>query len=371
MPRKVLKTIVVAGARPNFVKIAPLMKEIKKRKFEIEALLVHTGQHFDQSMSQSFFEDLSIPEPMVNLGVGGGSHAQQTAQIMIRFEPVLLEQAPDIVIVVGDVNSTLACTLVAAKLGFKVAHIEAGLRSFDSTMPEELNRLVTDQLSNLLFVTEKSAIQNLDREGIATEKVFFVGNVMADTLLTHKERTIGSNLFEKLDLTKGAYALVTMHRPSNVDDSSVLSDLVGVLCEISRKLPVVFPIHPRTRSKLSDAGLLEVIESNIAIRVLEPLGYLGFLTLSSNARMLLTDSGGLQEEACILEVPCITLRENTERPITVESGWSVLTGANSERILLAVERVLAGEIQGVDIPLWDGKAAGRIIDTLIKTLNAN
>ena len=365
-----IKALLVAGARPNFVKIAPLIEEIQKRKSEVEAVLVHTGQHFDRSMSQSFFEDLGIPEPGVNLEVGGGSHSQQTAMIMKRFEPVLLREIPDVVIVVGDVNSTLACTLVAAKSGVKVAHVEAGLRSFDRTMPEELNRIVTDQLSDILFVTEKSGVENLEKEGVKAEKVFLVGNVMVDTLLAHRQASGSRAVHERMGLTRGKYAVVTMHRPSNVDDDAVLTGLVGTLIEIAREVPLAFPVHPRTGNRLSEVGLLDKLESAAAIRVIEPLGYLDFLSLTSNAGMILTDSGGLQEEACILKVPCITLRENTERPVTVESGWSVLTGNDHERISMAVQSVLSSEVKGEPIPLWDGEAAGRIIDILVKTITS-
>jgi UDP-N-acetylglucosamine 2-epimerase (non-hydrolysing) len=319
-------------------------------------------------MSQSFFEDLGIPSPDVNLGVGSGSHAQQSALIMMRFEPVLLKVNPDVVIVVGDVNSTLACTLVASKLGIKVAHVEAGLRSFDRTMPEELNRIVTDQLSDLLFVTEKSGVENLEREGIGKDKIFLVGNLMVDTLVTHKSLADERRTHERLGLESGEYAVVTMHRPSNVDDDEALSDLVETLTEVSQTVPIAFPIHPRTRKRLDNIGILKKFESDENIRVIQPLGYLDFLALTSKAKLILTDSGGLQEEACILEVPCITLRENTERPITIESGWSVLTGADREQILHAVQRVMLNKFQGRPIPQWDGEAAGRIIDILVRAI---
>jgi UDP-N-acetylglucosamine 2-epimerase (non-hydrolysing) len=299
---EIMKIVLVAGARPNFMKIGPLMDAIKKQP-SIEATLVHTGQHYDAKMSDLFFQELGIPTPDVNLGVGSGSHAVQTAEVMMRFEPVLLEKKPDYVLVVGDVNSTIACGLVAAKLGIKLIHVEAGLRSFDRSMPEEINRLLTDSISDLLFCSEQSGIDNLRKEGVPDEKVHFVGNVMIDSLLRHREKAEASEILEKLQLN-GKYAAVTLHRPSNVDNAEVLAGIVKVLKTVADDMPVIFPIHPRTQQRL---GVID----HPGLRVISPLGYIDFLKLVSSADIVLTDSGGIQEETTILKVPCLTLRENT------------------------------------------------------------
>ncbi|HNQ24021.1 MAG TPA: UDP-N-acetylglucosamine 2-epimerase (non-hydrolyzing) [Phycisphaerae bacterium] len=361
-----LKILNVCGARPNFMKIAPLMRAYQDHP-EITPLLVHTGQHYDDNMSNLFFRQLGIPVPDINLEVGSGSHAAQTAEIMRRFEPVIIEHRPDWVIVVGDVNSTIACSLVAVKLGVKVGHVEAGLRSFDRTMPEEINRILTDSISDLLFVSEPSGIENLTREGIAPEKMHHVGNVMIDTLRTHRERAEQSNILQRLDLTPGAYNVVTLHRPANVDDAAALARITDALAEIQADLPTVIPVHPRTRSMLDRHGLADRWHSLPGLRVTEPLGYLDFLKLMGRAAVVLTDSGGIQEETTILGVWCLTLRENTERPITLTSGTSTLVGSDPARILAAYRRCRATAVNGRATPaLWDGKAAQRIAGILAR-----
>ncbi len=336
-----MKILNIVGARPNLMKIAPLM-EAYAAVDDIEPLLVHTGQHYDENMSDLFFRQLGIPEPDLNLGVGSGSHAAQTAQIMTAFEPVVLEHRPDAVLVVGDVNSTIACGLVAVKLGARLVHVEAGLRSFDRGMPEEINRVLTDSISDLLFCTEPSGVENLRREGVADEKVHLVGNVMIDTLLRHRERAERSAILEENDLPSGGYAVLTLHRPANVDDAGVLGRLFDVLEVVQRDGPVVFPVHPRTRAALDRFGLSARIEGLANLRLLDPVGYLDFLKLLGSARVVLTDSGGIQEETTILQVPCLTLRENTERPITVEVGTNQIVGLAPEVILDAYAGVMGG-----------------------------
>jgi len=326
---------------------------------EIEPLLVHTGQHYDEKMSDLFFRQLGIPEPDVNLGVGSGSHAVQTASIMQAFEPVLQQHSPDAVLVVGDVNSAIACGLVAVKLGIKLFHVEAGLRSFDRTMPEEINRILTDAISDLLFCSEKSGVDNLRKEGIPEEKIHLVGNVMIDTLLRHRERAEQSRVLRDLGLADKQYGVVTLHRPSNVDNHAVLQGIFTALLRVSRDLPIVFPIHPRTRERLVASG----IQTNgTLIRLIDPLGYLDFLKLTSSASVVLTDSGGVQEETTILGVPCLTLRENTERPVTVEMGTNQLVGVEPGNILEAYRRLQTRPRSSSEAPpLWDGCAAGRIV----------
>jgi UDP-N-acetylglucosamine 2-epimerase (non-hydrolysing) len=358
-----MKIINVCGARPNFMKIAPLMDAYKQYD-QIEPLLVHTGQHYDKVMSQSFFDELGIPRPDVNLEVGSGSHAVQTAEIMTRFETYVLETKPDMVLVVGDVNSTVACALVARKLGVAVAHVEAGLRSFDETMPEEINRKLTDAISNLLFVTEQSGMDNLAREGVPDERVHLVGDVMIDTLLKNLERAQQSSVLSDLGLEKGGFAVTTLHRPSNVDDPATLGRLLDALEVVQRDMPIVFPCHPRTRNRLEATGLMGRIESLPGLRLVPPLGYLDFLCLTSTARMVLTDSGGIQEETTCLQVPCLTLRENTERPVTCTVGSNQLVGTDPERILSAYARITRGQVRCEVPPLWDGKAAERIVALL-------
>ncbi|MCG8403907.1 MAG: UDP-N-acetylglucosamine 2-epimerase (non-hydrolyzing) [Phycisphaerales bacterium] len=354
------KIICVCGARPNFMKIAPLV-EAFGRTGGIETLLVHTGQHYDARMSKLFFEDLGIPEPDVNLEVGSGSHAVQTAEIMRRFEPVVMEYTPDWVVVVGDVNSTIACSLVASKLGVKVAHVEAGLRSFDRAMPEEINRLLTDAISDLLLVSDPSGLENLKREGVPDEKVHFVGNVMIDTLLKNRDRAEASEILESLDLNAEKYVVVTLHRPSNVDHVRTLSSILDAFEVICRDMPVIFPMHPRTRKNIATLGLGERVDSMAALRTPEPLGYLDFLKLMASSALVLTDSGGIQEETTILKVPCLTLRENTERPVTITEGTNRLVSPKTELILAAYREQLARPIDSGRTPkFWEGRAAERI-----------
>jgi UDP-N-acetylglucosamine 2-epimerase (non-hydrolysing) len=371
-----LRIASMVGARPNFMKIAPIVHEIQRTP-GIEHRLVHSGQHYDQQMSKSFFEELHIPEPDVNLEVGSGSHAWQTAEVMKRFEAVVLEWKPDVVMVVGDVNSTLAAALVASKLGVAVAHVEAGLRSFDMSMPEEINRKLTDAISDLLFVTEQSGIQNLRKEGVGQEKVFFVGNVMIDCLMEHRKIAEKSEILRRLGLQKdnakaAAYGLLTLHRPSNVDDPAVLRDILSTIATLAEKMPVFFPVHPRSLERIRQFGLgsyLAEEKSGAAARgivPLPPLGYLDFLHLMNHARLILTDSGGIQEESTILGVPCLTLRENTERPATVEQGTNQIVGRDPNKILAAAERVLGTERRPVQAPeLWDGHASERIVKVLL------
>jgi UDP-N-acetylglucosamine 2-epimerase (non-hydrolysing) len=356
-----LRICAVVGARPNFIKMAPLLEEMRHRP-AFAPILVHTGQHFSPEMSDQFFRELSMPEPDLNLGVGGGTQTEQTAEIMRRIEPVLQDAAPCVVLVVGDVNSTMAAALVAAKLGLPVAHVEAGLRSFDRTMPEEINRIVTDALSDFLFVTEPSGRENLLAEGVPERKIFFTGNVMIDTLLRFRHKAAESDVIDRLGLQAGGYAVVTLHRPSNVDDPAQLSCLLEALNAVAAELPVVFPLHPRTRARIQAESL-----PTGDIVCVPPLGYLDFLHLMSEARLVLTDSGGIQEETTILQVPCLTLRENTERPVTIERGSNSLVGTQPAAILKAVRAVLddSAKARPARMPdLWDGRASVRIMDIL-------
>ncbi|MFI5459070.1 MAG: non-hydrolyzing UDP-N-acetylglucosamine 2-epimerase [Isosphaerales bacterium] len=355
-----MKLVVVAGARPNFMKIAPLMWEISRRT-DIDAYLVHTGQHYDERMSKLFFEELKIPRPDIDLGVGSGSHACQTAEVMKRFEPVVLDQRPDAVVVVGDVNSTIACALTAVKLGVAVAHVEAGLRSFDRTMPEEINRILTDAVSHWLFVTERSGVENLRREGVPKDCIFLVGNVMIDTLLACRELSRRSPIRDHLRLIGHPFGVLTLHRPANVDDPGVLSGILSAIGRIQRELPIVFPVHPRTRKALEGHDLAVMP----GLIVTEPLGYLDFMKLLAEARLVLTDSGGIQEETTVLGVPCLTLRTNTERPITIDQGTNHLVGLVPQRIVAAARKVLSDPPPAGRVPdLWDGRAAARIVDIL-------
>jgi UDP-N-acetylglucosamine 2-epimerase (non-hydrolysing) len=360
----VLKILNVVGARPNLMKMAPLVEEMA-RHTEIEQTLLHTGQHYDDNMSHIFFQELGLPNPDVYLGVGSGSHAWQTAQVMIGFEKVCQELEPHLVVVVGDVNSTLACAVTASKLWTPVAHVEAGLRSFDRRMPEEINRVVTDALSDLLFTTSRDAGENLQQEGIDPAKIHFVGNVMIDTLLRHRRRAAQSDVLARLGLAPRGYALMTLHRPSNVDERKTLEGILSALEAIQERLPLVFPIHPRTRKSLSAFGLSEKVGSMARLVLTEPLGYLDFLCLVDHARLVLTDSGGIQEETTIVGVPCLTLRENTERPVTVTEGTNEVIGSSPERIVDATLAILEGRSKEGRVPeLWDGRAAERIVAVL-------
>lgn len=364
-----MKVINVVGARPNFMKMAPIIAAMDKYPEVFNHLLIHTGQHYDERMSRSFFIDLGIPKPDINLEVGSGSHAEQTARIMIEFEKVCLREKPDLVVVVGDVNSTMACAITAKKLGIEVAHVEAGLRSRDITMPEEINRLCTDVLCDYLFTTDHFANENLFAEGISSDKIFFVGNVMIDTLFKHKALARQAALIERWELKQGHYAILTLHRPSNVDDPAILNGILDALSKTAAKLPIIFPIHPRTKKRIEQFGLNHYFSNSHKPKgfwLTEPLGYLEFLHLNMNARMVITDSGGLQEETTALGVPCITLRKNTERPITCEVGTNFVIGNDQAGILHHTNMVLDGKAPHGKIPeKWDGRAAERIVNILL------
>ena len=391
-----MKIMSIAGARPNFMKLAAVARAIEKynqqilscstdstnkSEPQIEHIIVHTGQHYDAKMSQTFFDELGIPKPDINLEVGSGSHAAQTAEIIKRFEPVLEEEKPDVLLVVGDVNSTIACALVASKIEYEkqsiisgepknrkrplIVHVEAGLRSFDRDMPEEINRILTDSLSDLLFTTEEECLTHLQREGIDSEKIHFVGNVMIDTLLQHLTKAENSKIRERLNLP-AEYVLVTLHRPSNVDQVENLQPLIKCLQKISEQRHLIFPVHPRTKNSLVKFNLWKAVEDNSAITLTEPLGYLDFLYLIKNASLVITDSGGIQEETTVLKVPCVTLRENTERPSTVALGTNYLIGTDPDKIMQTVNTILKGEGKvGVIPPLWDGDAGERIVSVLL------
>lgn len=364
-----MKIVSVVGTRPNFIKIAPLINEMKKHS-EIKHILVHTGQHYDKEMSKFFFDDLEIPKPDINLGIGSASDIAQTAKIMLEFEKVALKEKPDLVIVVGDVNSTLAAALAALKCNVKVAHVESGLRSFDRTMPEELNRILTDHISDFLFTTEESANKNLASEGIDKSKVFFVGNVMIDSLLSHKDKSKKSKILSKLNIKRKEYAVLTLHRPSNVDNKKSLEHIIGILNKIQQKIRIVFPVHPRTLKNITKFRLGKKLKNQKNIIITEPLGYLDFLALMSNSRFVLTDSGGIQEETTVLGIPCITMRNNTERPITVEQGTNVLVSTDRYKIIGASNKLLKRiNFKAKIPPFWDGKAAKRIVDVILKDSN--
>jgi UDP-N-acetylglucosamine 2-epimerase (non-hydrolysing) len=359
-----MKVVTVVGARPNFVKVAPLVEAF--RLHGITQYLVHTGQHYDREISGLLFEDLGLPEPDINLGVKSGSHAQQTAEIMRRFEPVLEQERPNMVVVVGDVNSTIACALVAVKMNIPVAHVEAGLRSFDRSMPEEINRILTDAISDLLFASEPSAVENLTREGTASERIHLVGNVMIDTLLRHRDRARCLPTLETLGLKNGAgpvpFAMVTLHRPSNVDSPIELRRWLEALRELNRRVPVIFPIHPRTQRQIAAHHLERLLDG---IRSTGPMGYLEFLGLLSHAALVVTDSGGIQEETTALGIPCLTVRDSTERPITLHVGSNRLVGSDPQKMLSAAHEVLDGKAPRGRIPdLWDGGAAERIAQVI-------
>lgn len=357
------RIVNVVGARPNFMKIAPIAAQLARLPDVFAPTIVHTGQHYDDKLSEVFFTELGIPPPDVNLGVGSASHARQTAAIMEAFEPVLVDSRADLVLVVGDVNSTLACALVAAKLGVAVAHVEAGLRSFDRTMPEEVNRVLTDQVADLLFTTEASAKSNLLREGIPADRIHFVGNVMIDTLLAHRDRARALEAGRRYGLN-GSYALLTLHRPTNVDDPVVFEGLMTAVGEIAGEMPVVFPVHPRTRPVVLRSEKASRLAGSGVLRLLEPLGYLEFLSLMDSSRLVLTDSGGIQEETTILGVPCLTLRQNTERPVTVTDGTNRVVGTDPARIIEGWREVRRNQLPRKIPPLWDGQAARRIVDVL-------
>jgi UDP-N-acetylglucosamine 2-epimerase (non-hydrolysing) len=367
--KPMLKVINVAGARPNFMKVAPIVAAMKRRSGEFQSILVHTGQHYDARMSDAFFRDLAMPEPDVDLGVGSASHAVQTAGVIQAFEPYVINEKPDWVVVVGDVNSTVACALVCAKLGVKVAHVEAGLRSRDRTMPEEINRILTDQIAELLLTPSPDANENLRAEGIPEERIRFVGNIMIDSLLAHLERSQNSQVLSELNLHPRQYAVLTLHRPSNVDEKGAFARILDALQEISRRVPIVFPAHPRTRRMIDELGLTERVENLKNLLIIDPLGYLDFLSLVSKAKLVLTDSGGIQEETTVLGIPCITLRENTERPITVEMGTNALAGTDTNKIVTAANYALDNSLDQstLRVPaLWDGKTADRILDALLE-----
>ncbi|HEX9917409.1 MAG TPA: UDP-N-acetylglucosamine 2-epimerase (non-hydrolyzing) [candidate division Zixibacteria bacterium] len=358
------KIILVGGARPNFMKIAPLYFELLKCPQQFAPLIVHTGQHYDQKMSGAFFKELGLPEPDLNLEAGSGSHAVQTAKIMIAFEEVLLKHKPDLVVVVGDVNSTLACALVAVKLKIKVAHVEAGLRSFDKGMAEEINRVVTDSISDYLFTTCEDANQNLIREGISLDQIFFVGNVMIDSLLGYYSKISQSSVLERYQLKEKEFCLLTLHRSSNVDEKETFYKIMSAIQQISKETKVIFPVHPRTKKMMEKIHI-----EHQKLIITEPLGYLDFLKLEENAKLVLTDSGGVQEETTFLKVPCLTLRQNTERPVTITSGTNHLVGLDPVAIIKEVDALLENEQRDFALPpLWDGKASQRIVRVLESTL---
>lgn len=371
----IMRIINVVGARPNFIKIAPLMEEYKQHP-QIEPLLVHTGQHYDEKMSNLFFKQLGIREPDVNLEVGSASHAVQTAEIMKAFEPVLLEYKPDAVLVVGDVNSTIACGLVAVKLNVKLIHVEAGLRSFDRSMPEEINRVLTDSISDLLFCTEQSGVDNLLEEGVCRDRIYMVGHVMIDTLKRNMKIASESAILDDLRaqgyINGDGFSVLTLHRPSNVDDPVVFSRILDALEIIQDDLPIIFPIHPRTRKNIASMNLQKRVDGLVRLHLIDPIGYLDFLKLQSSAKVVLTDSGGIQEETTVLKIPCITLRESTERPVTVEIGSNQVVGTDTKKIVNAFRIVMNGNFrESIIPPLWDGKAAGRIVDVIEEKIIGN
>ncbi len=364
-----LKILNIVGARPNLPKIAPLMREMQRHR-EIEAILVHTGQHYDEKLSDIFFRQMGIPSPHVNLEVGSGSHASQTAEILKRVEPVLLERKPDLVLVVGDVNSTIAVSLAAVKLGVRVAHVEAGLRSFDRSMPEEINRILTDAIADYLFVTEEDAIEHLLKEGRPRECIFMVGNVMIDSLRHFLPVAQQSVIGKDLGLMNGVgwkrFGVLTLHRPSNVDSTEKLGQLLGAIDAVAAEMPVIFPVHPRTQQRLTAGS----IRHHPQLRLIPPVGYLDFLCLLSKSALVLTDSGGIQEETTALGVPCLTLRENTERPVTISQGTNLLVGTDPARIMAAARETISGKGKAGRIPpLWDGHAAQRIVEILLKSVS--
>ncbi len=368
---KKLKFISVVGARPNFMKIAPFLHELKKHP-QITSLLVHTGQHYDFNMSDVFFQQLQINDPDYHLGIGSASHAEQTAKIMVEFEKVLQKESPDLVIVVGDVNSTIACALVAVKLGIKVAHIEAGLRSFDRTMPEEINRILTDQISDFLLVTEQSGITNLKKENIAEAKTFFVGNLMIDSLINFKKVAQQSNVLQTYHLKEKEYIAVTLHRPSTVDDKEAFTAILDAFSQIQKKIKIILPLHPRSVVRLEQFNLKAKVDAMHNLVITQPLSYFDFLALMMHAKAVITDSGGIQEETTYLGIPCITTRNNTERPSTIDLGTNILVGLDKNKLVTESFNILDGKIKAGSIPpLWDGKTAERIVEILINSINTN
>jgi UDP-N-acetylglucosamine 2-epimerase (non-hydrolysing) len=362
------KVLHIVGARPNFMKVAPIHRAIRERGM-LAQTLVHTGQHYDVKMSDVFFTDLGMPAPDIHLGIGGGSHTEQTAKVMLELERVFTQEKPDLVSVVGDVNSTLSGALVASKMGIPLAHVEAGLRSGDRTMPEEINRLLTDRVSDLLLTPSADADANLLREGMEPQRIRMVGNVMIDSLLAAREKALQLSTLQDLGLRPRGYAVCTLHRASNVDDPEVLGGLLSALCHVAGRLPVVFPVHPRTRKRMADLGLTDSLARTPGLRLVEPMGYLEFLALTSQARLVFTDSGGLQEETTVLEIPCLTVRENTERPITVEQGSNLVVGTDPVRISQEADRVLDGHGKKGRVPaLWDGRTAERIAELYERVL---
>ena len=364
-----MKIANIVGARPNFMKIAPIHRRMQRAN-GFEPILIHTGQHYDEKMSKTFFIDLEMPQPDVYLGVGSGTHAEQTAAVLVKMEKILIEHKPDLIIVVGDVNSTIAASMAAAKLHIPIAHVEAGLRSFDRTMPEEINRILTDAISDYLFVTEQSGLDNLKAEGVADDKVFFVGNCMIDSLVEHLDKASQLNTLDQYHLSPKSYAVATLHRPSNVDDIAVLGKIFSTFEVIQQDMPIIFPIHPRTRKNILEFELSiggDSVLGNKNLHLVEPLGYLEFLKLEKNAAVVVTDSGGVQEETTYLGVPCLTVRPNTERPVTITNGTNTLVGLDPDRVIELADKYLNGRPTGSDRPiLWDGSTAPRIVKALNK-----
>lgn len=363
-----MKILSVIGTRPNFIKLGALISEI--RKHDIKHILVHTGQHYDKKMSKLFFDDLGMPKPDINLNVGSGSYGEQIGNIIAKLEKVLIKKKPDLVVVVGDVNSTFAGALIAKQLGFKVAHVEAGLRSFDLAMPEEINRMLTDRISDFLFTTEESGNTNLISEGVDKDKIFFVGNVMIDTLLKHKKKADNSKILKRLNIKKRDYCVLTLHRPSNVDKKENFENIISILDEIQKRIKIIFPVHPRTKKNITLLNLDKKVKNMKNLIVTEPLGYLDFLCLMSNSRFVITDSGGIQEETTVLNVPCITIRNNTERPVTVEQGTNMLVTTNKAKIIECCNKLVHGaHVKGKIPRFWDGKAAQRIVRVILEKFN--
>ncbi|MBK9632022.1 MAG: UDP-N-acetylglucosamine 2-epimerase (non-hydrolyzing) [Saprospiraceae bacterium] len=367
-----MKILSVVGARPNFMKVAPLHRVFAQSDIPIQSIIVHTGQHFDEKMSHIFFEELALPKPDYFLGVGQGTHTELTARIMLAFEPILIQEKPDLVIVVGDVTSTFACALVAQRLGIPLAHVEAGLRSFDRKMPEEVNRILTDQISDFLFITEDSAKTNLVSENIPEEKIFFVGNCMIDSLAYYEKTSSNIALLKRWDLDKKKYVILTMHRPSNVDNQEGLLKILSIIQQIDTEdLKIVFPLHPRTKQKIIDFGMWDSFINCSHLILTEPLGYLEFVNLMRYSLLAITDSGGIQEETTYLNIPCITFRKTTERPVTVEVGSNTLiSDLNTEPVIQLLHQIKNQQYKISEIPkLWDGKAAERILETILLKLN--